>query len=50
MKKAPDNIASAIGYLERRYKVNYDARYAKDLVMGDKVLNMSAKNHHLKLK
>lgn len=48
VKKAPDNIASAIGYLERRYKVNYDARYAKDLVMGDKVLNMSAKNHHLK--
>lgn len=48
MKKEPDNSANMIGHLERRCKVNYDARYAKDLLMGDKVLNMSMKNHHLK--
>lgn len=47
-KSVPDNIASAIGYLERRFKVNYDARYASDLNLGDSVFNMSAKNHHLK--
>lgn len=47
-KSAPDGIASAIGYLERRFKVNYDARYSSDLELGDKILNMSAKNHHLK--
>ncbi|MFD3447116.1 hypothetical protein ACFDTO_21175 [Microbacteriaceae bacterium 4G12] len=47
-KSAPEGIASAIGYLERRFKVNYDARYASDLNLGDNVLNMSAKNHHLK--
>lgn len=47
-KSAPDGIASSIGYLERRFKVNYDARYAADLNLGDNVLNMNAKNHHLK--
>jgi hypothetical protein len=47
-KKAPEGIASAIGYLERRFKVNYDARYGADLNLGDTVFNMSAKNHHLK--
>lgn len=48
LKKEPDSIASAIGYLERRFKVNYDARYAKDLEMGENILNMNTKNHHLK--
>ncbi|MBC3898518.1 hypothetical protein GH811_02660 [Acetobacterium malicum] len=48
LKKEPDNIASAIGYLERRFKVNYDARYAKDLEMGEDILIMNTKNHHLK--
>lgn len=46
--KKPEGIASAIGYLERRFGVNYDARYGADLNLGDTVLNMSAKNHHLK--
>ena len=45
---APDGIASAIGYLERRFKVNYDARYVSDLNLGDNVFNMSTRNHHLK--
>ncbi|MBC3887446.1 hypothetical protein GH810_03895 [Acetobacterium paludosum] len=48
LKKEPDGIASAIGYLERRFKVNYDARYASDLEMGENILNMNTKNHHLK--
>ncbi len=47
-KKAPEVIESAIGYLERRFKVNYDARYVSDLEIGNKILNMNAKNHHLK--
>lgn len=48
LKKLPDNIASAIGYLERRFKVNYDARYPSDLNLGNIDLNMSSNNHHLK--
>lgn len=39
------NVASAIGYLERQYKVNYDQRYSAD-VGG--AFNMSTKNHHIK--
>ena len=38
------NVASAIGYLERQYKVNYDQRYSAD-VGG--AFNMSTKNHHI---
>ncbi|WP_300379458.1 hypothetical protein [Clostridium sp.] len=45
---APNGIASAIGYLERRFKVNYDARYVSDLNLGDNTFNMSTRNHHLK--
>jgi len=47
-QKTPDGIASCIGYLERRFKVNYDARYASDLglTLGD--LSMAPSNHHLK--
>ena len=41
-----NNIASAIGFLERKYSVPYDARYAKDL--GDESINMAPGNHHLK--
>ncbi|MCM3740977.1 hypothetical protein M3210_11895 [Oceanobacillus luteolus] len=48
LRKEPDTIASAIGFLERRFKVNYDARYAADLNLGENTLNMSASNHHLK--
>lgn len=48
MKKEPESIASAIGYLERRFKVNYDARYASDLELGEHILCMTPKDHHLK--
>lgn len=48
LKKEPKKIAQAIGFLERRYAVNYDARYAKDLKMGDQLLNMRPSDHHLK--
>ncbi len=39
-----DNVASAIGYLERKFKINYDQRHSGD-VGG--LFNMSAKNHHI---
>lgn len=39
------NVASAIGFLERKFKVNYDQRYTSD-VTG--LFNMSTKNHHMK--
>ncbi len=48
LKTEPDGIAKAIGFLERRFKVNYDARYAADLNMGDATLNMRPSDHHLK--
>lgn len=48
-KKVEDgNVASAIGYLEKRFAVPYDARYAKDLINADGVVNFSPKDHHLK--
>lgn len=47
-KKKFDNIAGAIGYLEKRFKVPYDARYAKDLNLSNSDLNMLPRNHHLK--
>ena len=46
-KKEPQGIASAIGYLEERFRVNYDARYDSDLQQGNGI-KMSASNHHLK--
>lgn len=48
LRTEPDSIAQAIGFLERRYKVNYDARYAADLSMGSGTLNMRPSDHHLK--
>lgn len=42
------DIGSAIGYLEKRFKVPYDARYAKDLVGGEGVVSFNPKDHHLK--
>lgn len=39
------NIASAIGFLERKYKVNYDQRHTSDV---GNMFNMSTKNHHMK--
>ena len=48
-KKIPDSLQKCISYLEQRFKVNYDARYAKDLDVKDGVLSgMSSRNHHLK--
>lgn len=41
-----DSVKSAIGFLEKKFKVNYDHRHTADT--GGKVCNMSAKNHHLK--
>ncbi|MBU3193092.1 hypothetical protein [Clostridium algidicarnis] len=39
-----DNVASAIGFLEKRFKVNYDHRYSADV---GNLFNMSTKNHHM---
>ena len=38
------NVASAIGFLEKNFKVNYDQRHTADV--GD-VFQMSLKNHHM---
>lgn len=38
------NVASAIGFLERKYGVNYDQRHTADV---GNAFNMSAKNHHM---
>lgn len=40
-----DNVASAIGWPEQNFKVNYDQRYTADV--GGR-FNMSTKNHHTK--
>lgn len=40
-----NSVASAIGYLERKFKVNYDQRHTVD-VGG--AFAMSTKNHHIK--
>lgn len=41
-----DNVKSAIGFLERKFKVNYDQRHTEDT--NGKVKNLNTKNHHLK--
>lgn len=47
-KKMPQSLEQCISYLEQAFPVNYDARYAKDLVVKDGVLNgMRPLNHHL---
>lgn len=43
-KEKQDNIASAIGFLERKYRVNYDQRYSSDV---GNLFKMGTKNHHL---
>lgn len=40
-----NNVASAIGFLEKKFSVNYDQRHSGDV---DGLFNMSAKNHHMK--
>lgn len=44
-EKNKNNVASAIGYLERKFKVNYDAKNTSDV--GGK-FTMSPSDHHLK--
>ncbi len=39
------NVASAIGFLERKFKVKYDQRHSSDV---NNLFNMSTKNHHMK--
>lgn len=39
-----DSITSAIGFLERKFKVNYDQRYSADV---DNLFHMSTRNHHM---
>lgn len=47
-KKAPKSLVQCISYLEQAFPVNYDARYAKDLIVEDGVLSrMRPGNHHL---
>lgn len=44
-KEAQQNsIASAIGFLEKKFKVNYDQRYSSDV---QDLFKMSTKNHHM---
>lgn len=44
-KKDGDATKSAIGFLERKFKVNYDHRHGGDV---DGAFKMSTKNHHIK--
>jgi hypothetical protein len=44
-KEGKDPTASAIGFLEKNFKVNYDHRHGGDV---DRLFNMSTKNHHIK--
>ena len=39
-----DNVASAIGFLEKKFKVNYDQRYNSDV---NDLFDMNTRNHHL---
>lgn len=47
-KKEPNGIASSIGYLEKRFNVPYDARYAQDLKGAEGNVVFNPKDHHLK--
>lgn len=38
------NVASAVGFLERKFKVNYDHRHSGDV---GNLFKMSTKNHHM---
>lgn len=39
-----NSIASAIGYLEKKFKVNYDQRHTSDV---NEMFRMTTRNHHL---
>lgn len=48
-RHAPDTLEKSISYLEQAFPVNYDARYAKDLLNTNGVLSsVTPSNHHLK--
>lgn len=48
-EKGSNTTASAIGYLENKYKINYDQATTNGKNgTGGKVKNLSTKNHHLK--
>ncbi len=40
-----NSVTSAIGFLEKKYKVNYDQRHSGDV---NNLFEMSTKNHHMK--
>lgn len=44
-KEGKDSTKSAISFLERNFRVNYDHRHSGDV---DNIFNMSSSNHHLK--
>lgn len=45
----PEGIQNCIQYLEKKFGINYDARYASDLIdSGDILKDMYPKNHHIK--
>lgn len=47
-KRMPQSLEQSISYLEQAFPVPYDARYAKDLRVGEGVLSdMWSGNHHL---
>lgn len=47
-RTAPDTLEKSIAYLEQAFPVNYDARYAPDLLNANGALSsMTPKNHHL---
>lgn len=46
VEKGSNTTASAIGYLEKKFKINYD--HATTHATGGVVKNLSLKNHHLK--
>ena len=47
-KNIPQSLTQCISYLEQAFPVNYDARYAKDLIVEDGTLSgMRPSNHHL---
>jgi len=45
-KDGSNKVASAIGFLEKKFKINYDQATSHDT--GGAVQNMSMKNHHVK--
>lgn len=40
-----NNVASAIGFLEKKFKVNYDQKNSSDV---NRIFDMATKNHHMK--